>query len=399
MSIAPLITFKAGRCDILDAQDATSRALKIKPLPEPGYLYLYSGDDLTHFCWRKRDQSVHDPELDLIMVPTDAVFVPYEPDSSQTTAKTNGRIFVLKFTSSSQRYFFWMQSKPQSTNGDPSWFSPRDRKIGKVVNDILQGEEVDAVVSELTAERDARRTTDSDGDAMMEDIEEGGPRTLQRGPGSGGAGPDATGGDVREEGEDSREGGADGARAASSSTPDVSAAVRNLLDSLRDNETLSSGQGQGQRQQRADIAYPYLHHLLPTSITIPLIDDASDELLESLLSFLPPAVIVLATTSEAAEESQQEPSAAVLEAAKASLSVDAKRSLLKKVLRSPQFTQALGTLTQALRDGGLPGVADALGVRVENGGYLPGSQMPLGGGQAVKAFVDGVRKAAKENNK
>lgn len=172
-----------------------------------------TNSDLTHFCWRKRDQSVHDPELDLIMVPTDAVFVPYEPDSSQTTAKTNGRIFVLKFTSSSQRYFFWMQSKPQSTNGDPSWFSPRDRKIGKVVNDILQGEEVDAVVSELTAERDARRTTDSDGDAMMEDIEEGGPRTLQRGPGSGGAGPDATGGDVREEGEDSREGGADGARA------------------------------------------------------------------------------------------------------------------------------------------------------------------------------------------
>lgn len=50
----------------------------------------------------------------------------------------------------------------------------------------------------------------------------------------------------------------------------------------------------------------------------------------------------------------------------------------------------------ALRDGGLPGVADALGIRVENGGYMQGSGMPLGGGQAVKVFVDGVRKTVQE---
>lgn len=190
---------------------------------------------------------------------------------------------------------------------------------------------------------------------------------------------------------------ADLADRASSSTPDAAAAVRNLLDSLRGHEGLSGGQER--RQQQADMPYPYLNHLLPTSITVPLIDEASPEYIDSLLGFLPPGVIVLATTSTAADESQKEPSAAVLDAAKASLSADAKRSLLKKVLRSPQFHQALGTLTMALRDGGLPGVADALGVRVENGGYMVGSQMPLGGGQAVKAFIDGVKQTAKESNK
>jgi hypothetical protein len=50
----------------------------------------------------------------------------------------------------------------------------------------------------------------------------------------------------------------------------------------------------------------------------------------------------------------------------------------------------------ALRDGGLPGVADALGIRVENGGYMQGGGMPLGGGQAVKAFVDGVKRTVQE---
>ncbi|OAQ72627.1 26S proteasome complex ubiquitin receptor, subunit Rpn13 [Pochonia chlamydosporia 170] len=389
MPIAPIITFKAGQCEV---DESSSRPLKVKPQPQPGYLYLYSEDDLIHFCWRKRDQSLDEPELDLVMVPTDGSFVPYEYNTtSEPTAKTNGRIFVLKFASSSQRYLFWMQSKPQSRDGNPSWFSPRDRKIGDVVHRLLQGEEVN-VMSELSSVRNVDDRDDDD-DETMEDVEGSRGQHAHRGSGSGGAGPDATGGDVREEGEESREGGADGARAASSSAPDAAAAVRNFLESLRGQQGLSGGQ---QQQQHADVPYPYLNHLLPTSITVPMIDGASPEFIDSLLSFLPPSVIVLAASSVAAEESQKEPSADAIEAAKASLSLEDKRSLLKKVLRSPQFNQALGTLTMALRDGGLPGVADALGIRVENGGYMQGGGMPLGGGQAVKSFVDGVKKTVKE---
>lgn len=166
-----------------------------------------------HFCWRKRTATLNEPELDLVMVPTDGSFLPYEYDlESQPSAKTNGRIFVLKFASSSQRYLFWMQSKPQSRNGDASWFSPRDRKIGEIVNRLLQGELID-VTSELAAVRNVDGRRDGDDDEPMEDAQGHTGSQEHRGSGSGGAGPDATGGDVREEGESSREGGADGARA------------------------------------------------------------------------------------------------------------------------------------------------------------------------------------------
>lgn len=164
-----------------------------------------------HFCWRRRDQPLDEPELDLVMVPTDGSFLPYEYKTTpQPTAKTNGRIFALKFASSSQRHLFWMQSKPQGRNGDASYFSPRDRKIGDIVHRLLQGEEVN-VTRELAAVRNNNDRHD-DEDEAMEDIEGHGHQDHHAG-GSGGAGPDATGGDIREEGEGSREGGADGARA------------------------------------------------------------------------------------------------------------------------------------------------------------------------------------------
>ncbi len=116
-----------------------------------------------------------EPELDLIMVPPDGVFVPYVPKStSQSTAKTNGRIFVLKFGSSSQRHLFWLQSKPQHPSGDASFISPRDAKLGQIVNKLLQGEEVNVAreLAELRNNSDDRR--DDDDDETMEDVE--GPR-------------------------------------------------------------------------------------------------------------------------------------------------------------------------------------------------------------------------------
>ncbi|TWU77829.1 hypothetical protein ED733_002159 [Metarhizium rileyi] len=389
MPIAPIITFKAGHCDI---EDCSARPIKVIPLPHPGYIYLYSEDDLIHFCWRKRDRSLDEAELDLVMVPTDGSFIPYERNAnSEPTAKTNGRIFVLKFASSSQRYFFWMQSKPQSRDGNPSWFSPRDRKIGDIVNRLLQGEEVN-VTSEVASVRNVD-DRDDDNDQTMEDVDGSRGQHAHHGRGSGGAGPDATGGDVREEGEESREGGADGARAASSSAQDAAAAVRNFLDSLRGQPGLSEGE-----QRQPDAPYPYLNHLLPTAITIPLIERANLGYIDTLLNHLPASIIVLATGSNAAEGSQQEPSTQTVDAVKASLSLVEKRDLLKKVLRSPQLNQALGILTTALRDGGLPGVADALGIRVQNGGYMHGSGMPLGGDQAVRAFVEGVKTTVLEEN-
>lgn len=121
------------------------------------------------------------------------------------------------------------------------------------------------------------------------------------------------------------------------------------------------------------------------------------ERLDTLLSVLPPAVLVLASSNPDAFDGKNEPSASAVEAAKASMSIADKMALLKKVLRSPQFSQGLGTLTQALRDGGLPSIAGALGINVENGGYIQNGGMPLGGGQAVEAFVEGVKKTVQGN--
>src|SRR6187549_3942087 len=131
------------------------------------------------------------------MVPADANFVPYEHKADQPTSKTNGRLFVLKFASSSQRYLFWLQSKSQSRTGDPSYFSPRDLQIGRIVDSILQGEDVD-VTGELSQVTSGGNRDDDADEAM--DLDFPGDSHDQHQGGSGGAGADATGGDVREEG-------------------------------------------------------------------------------------------------------------------------------------------------------------------------------------------------------
>lgn len=167
--------------------------------------------DLIRFCWRERSTPLDQPSLDLHMVPSDGSFVPYKPDTAQRPgSKTNGRIFVLKFESTPQRHLFWMQSKPQSRSGDPSWFSPRDRKIGDIVDRLLQGQEVN-VIRELSQVGPSDR--DEDDDHVMEDVGDSRDEHDHPSGGAGGAGADATGGDIRQEGESSREGGADGARA------------------------------------------------------------------------------------------------------------------------------------------------------------------------------------------
>ncbi|KAJ2907006.1 hypothetical protein MKZ38_008574 [Zalerion maritima] len=390
MSITPVLTFKAGQCEL----DTSSKPYKVTASPTPGYIYLYKDEaELTHFCWRPRDKLVDDPDnLDLIMVPTDGNFVAndYKIGDPPST-KTNGRIFVLKFSSSSHRHLFWLQSKSQSPDGDNSWYSPRDLKIGEIVDRMLQGEEDIDVNAELAAARNSgnRRDDDDDDDddETMEDVEGHGDRNDPHTGGSGGAGPGATGGDVREEGENAREGGADGARAASGGNLDAEAseAVRNLLASL------GAGGASGSSTERK---YPALHDLLPTSETIPMVQALDETQTNKLLDFLPPTTIVL--TQAGGADVAGEPSSDTVEAARLSMSLGEKKDLVSRVLRSPQFTQSLASLTIAIRDGGLPTLAEALQIQVENGGYMRRGGVPLGGGDAVKAFVEGVKKTVKE---
>ena len=165
-------------------------------------------EDLLHFCWRTREASLQDPEIDLMMVPTDGYFRPYLGEQKiANTSPVNGRVFVLKFRSSAQRYFFWLQSRGPRPDILKK-FSPRDIRLGQIVNSLLQGEEVDSQQA-IQAEGEV----DGDDDATMEDVQPSDQDPSHHRAGSGGAGPDATGGDYREEGEESREGGEDGGRA------------------------------------------------------------------------------------------------------------------------------------------------------------------------------------------
>ena len=235
MSINPIITFKAGTCD-LDVCLTSLERLRpflcpfclpsltpvqysatppiVRPKSIKGFIYLYSEDDLVHFCWRPRSAPLSQPELDLVMVPSDGHFTPYARPSSDSTSTLpiNGRIYVLKFSSSSQRHLFWLQSKTQHPQGDASFFSPRDLKVGQIVDQLLQGEEID-VEQEIANLPSDQGGQGGDDDETMEDMEgAGGGPNLHRAA-SGGAGAGATGGDFREEGEESREGGEDGGRA------------------------------------------------------------------------------------------------------------------------------------------------------------------------------------------
>ncbi|KAH8697360.1 proteasome complex subunit Rpn13 ubiquitin receptor-domain-containing protein [Talaromyces proteolyticus] len=377
MSIAaPIITFKAGICDL----DTSANPPLVKPKDTPGYIYLYSEDDLIHFCWRPRSAPLTDPEVDLVMVPSDGTFAPYR----QTA--TNGRIFVLKFLSSSQRYLFWLQSKSQHEQGDLTWFSPRDLKLGEIVNSLLQGEEVDVETEIANIPRN--EPGDGDDDATMEDVEGTHHGGEHRGSGSGGAGFDATGGDIREEGEESREGGADGGRAATVPQSDPSSVIQGLLQSLQGNQNIQS--------PAPENLFTTLADLLSPSSTIPMVESADDEKVNNLLNFLPPSLLLLAQDIDdiPAADINAETAQAVL----MSLDLSQRKDILKRVLRSPQFTQSLASLTVALRDGGLPSISEALKIKVENGGFVRRGGVPLGGGDAVEAFMDGVHRQATGGN-
>lgn len=167
---------------------------------------------------------------------------------------------------------------------------------------------------------------------------------------------------------------------------DAQKAVQDFLSSL--------GGGNLGGQQQAEDPFTTLLDLLTPETTIPVIDKAPPALVDALCANLPPVILLLA--QEIDDIAEVDPTSDTAQAAIEALNQDGKKDILKRVLRSPQMRQSLGSLTVALRDGGLPNVSQALKIDVENGGYMRGGAMPLGGGDAVKAFVEGVKKTVEK---
>lgn len=151
---------------------------------------------------------------------------------------------------------------------------------------------------------------------------------------------------------------------------------------------------QGNQNEEAQGPFTTLQDLLTPSSTISFIDSADNKTVDNLLSFLPPSLLLLAQNVEDVPTDDVTPD--IVEAVMMSLNLSQKKDILRKVLRSPQFMQSLASLTVALRDGGLPSISEALGIPVGNGGYMRRGGVPLGGGDAVKAFVEGTKDHVKD---
>ncbi|RPA96594.1 adhesion regulating molecule [Choiromyces venosus 120613-1] len=302
-AVAPVISIKAGKC--------TQNGTRIVPQAEPGLLYLYHNpdDELLHFCWKPRGAVEPAAEDDLIIIPGDARIIKY-------TGCTTGRVMVLKFSSSSQRHFFWLQSKAESSN--PGHWSARDDGWVHRINVALQGPQ--------------------DDDEEMGDI---------------GLGSE----ELEEEGSASRRGGADGGRAPTSQPQNQSDFLQNLISQIQLPGAARNGGG-GHQQQQPMIS---LHDLLPSTTTTPLLTTMTPGAVDDLISNLPQGIVPRNAT------------------------LAQKKEVILKVLHSPQFNQSLVSLSVALRDGGLRGISDSLGVRLAPGEEGTGSDQ-------VTIFVEAIKK-------
>ncbi|KAI0059537.1 adhesion regulating molecule [Artomyces pyxidatus] len=89
-----ILAFKAGRAFRREGTNT------VEPHAEKGAVVIAKGEDeLLHFMWKNR--VTEETDEDLILFPTDASFT--------RVSQASGRVYVLKFSSSDQRHFFWMQ--------------------------------------------------------------------------------------------------------------------------------------------------------------------------------------------------------------------------------------------------------------------------------------------------
>lgn len=107
-----LVEFRAGRMNMVGKM--------VHPDARKGLVYMYQAEDgLIHFCWK--DRTTGNVEDDLIIFPDDCEFKRIE-------ACKTGRVFLLKFKSSSRKLFFWLQEP--KTEKDDEWC----RRVNEVMN-------------------------------------------------------------------------------------------------------------------------------------------------------------------------------------------------------------------------------------------------------------------------
>lgn len=161
-------------------------------------------------------------------------------------------------------------------------------------------------------------------------------------------------------------------------------------------DSLKGGNLSSSSQQAGGEPFASLPDFLWPSHTIPTVEKASPELIDALVAALPTTPFLI--EAEVEDVDQIDPNSETARLAMQTLDREDKIEVLKKILRAPQLRAALGSLTEALKTGALPTVAQGLKIDVENGGYMRGGAMPLGGDDAVKAFVEGVKRTVENED-
>lgn len=106
-----LVEFRAGKM--------TMKGTTVTPDKRKGMVYIYQSEDsLMHFCWK--DRGTGNVEDDLIIFPDDIEY-------KRVKQCTTGRVFILKFKSSTRKFFFWMQ-EPKTD---------KDEEYSTKVNNLL----------------------------------------------------------------------------------------------------------------------------------------------------------------------------------------------------------------------------------------------------------------------
>lgn len=96
-----LISFSAGKCQLVPRPEGK---FMVTPEPRKGTLSLEKDNEgLVHFIWTDRTTGVK--EDDKIVFPDDITF------QKAKTGRPNDRVYYMRYNSSTQYYFYWLQDK------------------------------------------------------------------------------------------------------------------------------------------------------------------------------------------------------------------------------------------------------------------------------------------------
>ena len=102
---------------------------KVTPDSRHGSLHVYQNSDgEKRFIWKNED---NESEVDIYVFTGDAIF--------EKVVKAKGRVYLLRFQSNEDKYFFWMQGGPEE-------------EAVKKINEIINAEEEEGMEEEKKEE-------------------------------------------------------------------------------------------------------------------------------------------------------------------------------------------------------------------------------------------------------